>query len=88
MQRKFEGIASSIHDSTRHLTVRAVYVVNDDLIREIEELDRLKNTNGNIWLMAAYKETISDLEKERAQSSSIYDELYCNLTGIKLVRRQ
>ena len=38
MQRRFAGIASSIHDLTRHAMMRAVYVVNYDLIKAIEEI--------------------------------------------------
>ena len=68
MQRRFKGITSLIHDLTRHLTVRAVHVVTEDLIKAIEELDRLKSTNGNSWLMATYKGTIIDLKKERART--------------------
>ena len=47
IQRRFDGISSSIHDLTIYLTARAVHVVNDDLIKVIEELDRLENSNGN-----------------------------------------
>ena len=61
MERRFAGIASSIQDLTKHAMVRAVNVVNDDLIKAIKELDRLEGLHGNVRLIEAYWVKISDL---------------------------
>ena len=76
MERRFAGIASSIQDLTKHAMVRTVNVVNDDLIKAIEELDRLERLHGNVRLIEAYQEKISDLEKEKIHSVSMRDEIF------------
>ena len=80
MEARFAGIAESIQDLTRHAMVRAVNIVNDDLINAIGELNRLESSNGNSRLIEAYREKISDLEKEKVHSGSIRDEWF----GVKV----
>ena len=78
MQNRFADIASSIQDLTRHTFVRALNVINDDLIKAIGELNALESGGGSDRLMKAYTDQISDLEKEKLQASSIRDNMFCN----------
>ena len=75
MERKFAGVASSTQ-LTKHAMVRAVNVVNGDLIKAIGELDRLEIANGNSCLIEAYCVKISDLEKEKVHSALMRDEWF------------
>ena len=81
MERRFAGIALSIQDLTKHAMVRAVNVINDDLIKAIGELDRLESANGNSRLIEAYRVKISDLKKEKVHLESMRDEQF----GVKNV---
>ena len=78
MQSRFTDIASSIQDLTRHTFVRALNVINDDLIKAIGELNDLERGGGSDRLMKAYMDRISDLEKEKVHASSIRDDMFCN----------
>ena len=76
MEKRFSRIAESIKDLTKHAMVRSVNLVNDDLIKAIGELDSLERVNGNSRLIKAYREKISDLEKEKVHSASIRDKWF------------
>jgi len=81
MERRFADIASSINDLAKHGLVRAANVINDDLIKAIEELDRLETANGNSRLVEAYRGGNSDLEKDIIHASSIRDDVFSNLVA-------
>ena len=59
MERRYADIASSINDLAMQGLVRAVNVINDDIIKAIEELDRLEMANGNSRSVEAYREKLA-----------------------------
>ena len=78
MERRFSDITLSIFDLTRQGLARKLNVINDDIIKAIEDLYRLETPNGNSQLVEAYRVNISGLEKERIHASLIRYDMSSN----------
>ena len=60
MERRFNGIASSIGDLVRGNMVRSVNGINNDIIAAIKEMNNMERNNLDTRLVEAYSENIKD----------------------------
>ena len=76
MERRFNGIASSIGDLVRGNMVRSVNDINNDIIAAIKEMNTLERNNSDIRLVEAYGEKINDLQQEKLQSAQLRNSMF------------
>lgn len=76
MERRFNDIASSIGDLVRQGLVRAVNVINDDIIAAIKALNNLERTNSDRRLVDAYTKKFNHLQRKKEHSTSLCDSMF------------